>query len=210
MRPLRRRAMSALLAPLMAGFAAAGCGGDVTSGELRGYVPPSVKEVASVSVTEVTGDGATAPFTFEAPSGGLLVVYFGYTNCPDLCPTTLFAVRTALADLGDRAEGVEVAMVTVDPERDTADVLPAYLGSFVDRYHALVPADTAELEAAQAAFRASSGIERDDSGAVVSVSHSTMTYVVDDTGRVVVEWPFGQSSDDMAHDLSLLLSATER
>jgi protein SCO1/2 len=204
------RKVIAMLVPLVVGLAATGCGGDATSGELRGYVPPSVKEVASVSVTEVTGDGGTAPFTFEAPSGGLLVVYFGYTNCPDLCPTTLFAVRTALADLGDRAEDVEVAMVTVDPERDTAEVLPAYLASFVDRYRALVPAGDAELDAAEAAFRASSGIERDDSGAVVSVSHSTMTYVVDDTGRVVVEWPFGQSADDMAHDLSLLLSATQR
>lgn len=200
---LGARLVRAMTAVVLLAAATAGCGGGGTAG-LRGYQPPSIKDVSEVSVTEV-GDGDPRPFAFVAPPDGLLVVYFGYTNCPDLCPTTLFAVRTALADLVDDASSVEVAMVTVDPERDTADVLPAYLGSFVERKHALVPADDQELAAAKKAFRASSSIERDEAGAVTAVSHSTMTYVVDDAGRVVVEWPFGQSAEDMAHDMRLLL-----
>jgi protein SCO1/2 len=156
-----------------------------------------------VSATEVT-QSETEQFEFIAPSDEVLLVYFGYTNCPDLCPTTLAAVRSAKRDIGDLADRVKLAMVTVDPERDTKDVLPAYLSSFSDQYHALIPASEDELTAIKDAFQASSSVTKNPDG-TVEVGHSTTTYVVDDQGVVVVEWPYGLTAKDMANDLQILL-----
>lgn len=172
------------------------------SRELLGYVPPSPVSVGEVSITEV---GAESPFTFAAADGELLVVYFGYTNCPDLCPATMVAVRNAKRKLGDLAARVDLAMITVDPERDTPEVLPRYLASFSDRFHALVPASTEELRDAERAFQATSSVTKKDDG-TIEVTHSTVTYVVDETGTVLVEWPFGTDAESMAHDLEILLS----
>jgi protein SCO1 len=70
----------------------------------------------------------------RADDGEVLLVYFGYTSCPDICPTTMADIRLALeACHRDLAERVSVAMVTVDPERDTTEVLTGYLGYFFDR-----------------------------------------------------------------------------
>lgn len=184
-------------------LALAACGGDGES-SLIGYVPPSVKDVSSASVNEVT-DSGNNPFVFKAAAGELLVVYFGYTHCPDLCPTTLAAVRSAKRDIGaDLAARVDLAMVTVDPERDTDEILPKYLSSFSERYHALIPTSDEELKAAEALFQASSSVTKDAATGEVKVGHSATAYVVNDMGRVVVEWPYGLEAESMAKDLRLL------
>ena len=177
------------------------CGGNEKV--LVGYEPPSEKQVSSVTATEITA-GSQRQFQFVAPSDEVLIVYFGYTNCPDLCPTTLAAVRSAKREIGDLADRVKLAMVTVDPERDTKDVLPAYLSSFSDQYHALIPATENELTSIKDVFQASSSVTKNPDGSV-EVGHSATTYVVNDQGIVVVEWPYGLTADDMANDLQLLL-----
>jgi protein SCO1 len=174
-----------------------------SSSELIGYTPPTEKNVSSVSATEITPAGAQ-PFNFIAPSNEVLIVYFGYTNCPDLCPTTLAAIRNAKRQIGDQANRVKLAMVTVDPERDTKDILPNYLESFSDQYHALIPASENELDRIKDVFQASSSVTKKPDGSI-EVGHSTTTYVVTDTGVVVVEWPYGLTADDMANDLKILL-----
>lgn len=175
-------------------------GGDAT---LTGYTPPSEKDVSSVRATQVT-DSSESEFQFVAPDNNLLIVYFGYTNCPDLCPTTLAAVRSAKKQIGDDAQSVKLAMVTVDPGRDTKDVLPAYLASFSDQYHAIVPKSDEELTEIKDVFQASSSVTKNADGSI-EVGHSATTYVVDDRGKVVVEWPYGLTADDMANDLKILL-----
>ena len=177
-----------------------GCGG--SKGSLIGYVPVS-KSVASVTATEVTSTG-NKPFSFVPAARNVLVVYFGYTNCPDLCPTTMSAVRSAKKMIGNLASQVDLAMVTVDAQRDTGAVLNKYLSSFSDRYHALVPADEQELTVLKEAFQASSSITTNTLGNV-EVSHSGTAYVVGPTGDVVVEWPFGLQADSMAKDLRSIL-----
>jgi len=191
----------ALLA--LVGFAMlSACNNDKST--LIGYEPPAEKIVSTVTATEVLTD-TSQPFQFVAPEDQVLVVYFGYTNCPDLCPTTLAAVRAAKRELGDLADRVKLAMVTVDPERDTKDVLPAYLSSFSDQYHALIPASDDELTAVKDAFQASSSVTKNPDG-TIEVGHSATTYVVNDQGVVVVEWPYGLTADDMANDLEILLT----
>jgi protein SCO1 len=190
-----------MLTVSLAAFLVVACGGKDAS--LIGYVPPTEKIVSNATATEVI-DGSDSDFTFIAPDGAVLIVYFGYTNCPDLCPTTLAAVRTAKRNLGDLADLVKLAMVTVDPERDTRDVLPAYLSSFSDQYHALIPATDEELTTIKDVFQASSSVTKKPDGSI-EVGHSATTYVVNDRGVVVVEWPYGLTADDMKNDLQLLL-----
>lgn len=197
-----RRALTAVL------FVAAlgACGGSNNDSALIGYVPPSPKHVGNVSVPEWKESGST-DFHFRAAPGDVLVVYFGYTNCPDMCPTTMVAVRNAKNRIGaELAARVDLAMVTVDPERDLGANLDKYLGSFAERHHALVPADEDQLRAAKDAFQVTSTVTKDASGKV-EVSHSASAYVVNPAGDVVVEWPFGMDAKSMAHDLERLLKA---
>ena len=170
---------------------------------LDGYIPPSPKNVSTATVHEA---GTSTPMTFVPAAGEVLIVYFGYTHCPDLCPTTMVAVKNAKKKIGELAAKVDLAMITVDPDRDTADILSRYLASFSDRYHALVPASDAELRTLEKLFQATSSVTKVDGE--IQVVHGGTAYVVDSTGNVVVEWPFGLDSISMAHDLKILL--TER
>ena len=167
---------------------------------LHGYVPPSPKIVKDVSVHE---SGASEPMAFAASPGEMLVVYFGYTNCPDMCPTTMVALTNAKKKIGELATRVDLAMVTVDPDRDTDEKLFRYLSSFSDKYHALVPQSAEELIVAKDAFQASSSITT--TNGEIEVAHSGSAYVVNDAGAVVVEWPFGLDAVSMANDLTILL-----
>lgn len=179
----------------------AACGSSVPT--LIGYVPTG-KSVASATATEATSKGTTT-FSFVPSAGNVLIVYFGYTNCPDLCPTTMSAVRSAKKMIGTLANKVDLAMVTVDSQRDTGTVLTKYLSSFSTRYHALVPANERELNALKAVFQASSSVTTNMSGNI-EVSHSGTTYVVAPSGDVVVEWPFGLQADAMANDLRITIN----
>jgi protein SCO1/2 len=161
--------------------------------------------VSGASLPDVTtGAPAGARFTFRAEPGHLLMVYFGFTHCPDLCPTTLAELRAAKRRLGDAAERVDLAVVTVDPARDTAEILNQYVGSFSEEYRVLRTDDPEELRAAESAFLASSTIVTNPDG-TVEVAHTANLYAVDDTGTVVLEIPFGAGTDGIANDLELLL-----
>lgn len=170
---------------------------------LIGYVPPTTKSVASVTVTEIV-DGAPRPFSFRAGAGEILVVIFGYTNCPDICPATLANLKNARKKLGDDASRVDIAMVTVDPERDTPAIMPRYLSSFTDRFHAVIPSSQDELRAAEDVFQASSSVTKVDGR--IEVSHTGTAYAVNELGEVVVEWPFGIDVPSLVSDLEMLLA----
>ena len=144
------------------------------------------------------------PFDFVADDGELLIVYFGYTGCPDVCPTTLFDIKSALGKIDEaKAERVELAFATIDPERDDPDLITGYVQSFVPDASALRTTDDAQLEAVADAFGVIYDVSTTDTGEI-EVVHSGYTYVVDDTGRLIVTWPFGVPSDDIAADLDLI------
>lgn len=150
------------------------------------------------------GDGDEEEIEFRAPPEGLQVVYFGFTNCPDVCPTTLFDLTVALRRLPDDVAGrVETVMVTVDPDRDIP-VLADYVRSFVPDARAAGTSDDTRLAAAAAPFGASYDVVVADDGEI-EVSHSGFLYAVDDRGELVVAWPFGTSSEEMAADIFQLL-----
>lgn len=164
-------------------------------------------DVSDITLQRAERNGGSSPFTLTAASStDVLVLFFGFTNCPDQCPTTLADLREARRLLGDRSERVDIAFVTVDLQRDTPEVLTQYLDRFEfgEHGHALRPASEAELARTTKAVFASSEVARDEDGHV-QVGHTAWSYVINDTGKVVLEWEYGTSSSDMAHDLGLLL-----
>jgi protein SCO1 len=191
-----RRALG--FAAVAVAVASAGCGGDR---ELVGLTRDPAPQVDAVTLPDVSRDGA--PFELRAEEGELLVVYFGYTNCPDICPTTMADLARALDDLGDDAGRIDVAMVTVDPARD-ADVLAAYVDDFVAGGHALATTDGAALRSVADAFGVTYDVRTAPDGDV-EVGHSSYLFAVDASGTLVVTWPFGTSADDLAADLGALL-----
>ena len=204
----RRRPLAIALGLAIIGTFGVACGGDGPERALTGIVRDDPLRSNGVVVTDVTDSGAypaTADrFELVARPESLLVVYFGFTNCPDICPTSLAELRVALKRIGDDAERVDLAMITVDPERDTAEILNGYVGSFVERYHVLRPSSPEELEAVESAFLASSSVTKSPDGRV-EVSHTATTYVVDENGVVQVELPFGHGLDNLINDLEVLL-----
>lgn len=175
------------------------CGGETS---LAGIVREPAPDVGQVALPDAANDGQD--FVTRADPGRLLLVYFGYTNCPDICPTTLADVRRSVADLGDEGEMIDLAMITVDPERDTAERLTGYAQTFFDGAHALRAEDPAQLEKAAEAYGASYEVAESLDG-VIEVAHSAFLYLVDSTGHILVQWPFGTTSEDMASDLTQLI-----
>lgn len=144
--------------------------------------------------------------TLETFRDKLIVLFFGYTHCPDVCPTTLSDMAQALALLPARdVERVQVLFVTVDPQRDAPEILKAYVPYFHPSFLGLYGAP----EAVAAAAREFKVVYRRHETAGESgylVDHSAGSYVLDGRGRLRLYQPFGQPPDDIAHDLRLLLA----
>jgi protein SCO1 len=206
----RRTTLAIAIAAAIVGLGA--CGDD-TPAQLTGAVSDPLPVIGEVALPDATRD--LEPFALQAESGGLLLVYFGYTNCPDFCPTTMSDAKLARTRLDD-PERVALAMITVDPDRDFVErpelcddgiVLSCYVRSFADDAHALGTDDPALLQRAATPFGAAYNVTT--SGDAVVVEHTTYLYAVDDQGRIVVTWPFGTAIDDLASDLTLLLDRAD-
>ena len=175
------------------------------SNQLSGYTREPTPSVAEVEFPLIADAGMLPA---AAPEGGLRIVYFGYTSCPDVCPTTMVDLKRALADLPeDERDRVEVLMVTVDPDRDVDEKLDAYVTTFVPDGAAARFADPAGLAAAAEVFGVQYSVETDADGEI-EVGHSGDLYAVDDNGDVVLQWPFGTSTADLTSDISSLLGRT--
>ncbi len=193
--------LRSLLSALVLAAAVVGCTSDEAT--LSGFerLPnPVVNEVALPAVT----DGAS-PFRFEAAGGSLLVVYFGYTNCPDVCPTTLSDLRVALDSLAaEDRERIGTAMVTIDPDRDTDDVIEGYVRSFLPEAAAVRTEVDSDLRAVASAFGADYGVTTAEDG-TIEVIHTGSLYAVNSNGELLLSWPFGVPASDIAKDLEILL-----
>ena len=203
-----RSRFAALLAPLAVAVALGGCGGDDPAtgdgadDQLSGYRREPAPSVAEVRLPSAAGGGEV---DFVAPEDAVLIVYFGYTSCPDVCPTTMSDLRRALSWLPeDDRSRVEFTMVTVDPARDVPEKLDAYVTTFLPEGRSARTEDDAQLRAAADAFGADYSVTTDDEGEV-EVSHTAELYAVDDTGHIVLQWPFGTTAEALAEDLATLL-----
>ena len=136
--------------------------------------------------------------------GEIVLLYFGYTHCPDVCPLTLSSVAKALDQIGDDAERVHLMMITVDPERDTLEVLGDYMGHFDESFLGLSgdPDEIARIAALYGVFyRAGEG---DESTGYV-VDHTATLMAIDPTGALRVVYSPEIGADALAPDLKELL-----
>ncbi|MFM1839038.1 MAG: hypothetical protein RIS37_304 [Actinomycetota bacterium] len=184
----------------------ASCADD--SNSIMGMTRDVPLQVGSISLPEVFEDGSSSNFTFTAQEGHLLVVFFGYTMCPDICPTSLSDFRSALRRLNNRAGNVDLAFVTVDPERDTRERLISFIGSYATNFHAIRTTDFNQLKTAQDAFLVRSSVNTDESGHV-QVTHTGTGFIVNSDGTIVDELPFGIGADGMENDFNVLLNNIE-
>jgi protein SCO1 len=137
--------------------------------------------------------------------GKAVVLFFGYTHCPDVCPTTLAELSQALQQLGDKAKDVQVLMVTVDPERDTAPLLGQYVQAFNPSYIGLRPASDAQLEKVAKDFRVYYAKSPGKTPGEYTMDHTAASYVFDKDGKLRLFARDGQGVEPWVHDLKILL-----
>jgi protein SCO1/2 len=142
--------------------------------------------------------------------GKVVLMYFGYTHCPDVCPLTLTQLHVVLDRLGPpAADNVRILFVSVDPKRDTPAVMHAYVNAFDKRAVGLVGSDAA-VEALAKRYRSAFTREPDRGDGNYEVSHSSAIYVFDGEGKARLLATPSASQDDIVHDLHLLTSLEAR
>ena len=147
------------------------------------------------------------PRTLSDFRGKVVVVFFGYTQCPDVCPTTLSDLAAALQKLGADASRVQVLFVTVDPERDTPELLSHYVPAFNPTFLGL-SGDAAATAATAREFKVLYQKQPGSTPGSYAMEHSAGTFIFDPQGRLRLFASHGQGPDVFAHDIRELLRAT--
>ncbi len=129
-------------------------------------------------------------------AGMLKIVYFGYTHCPDICPTGLTVISAALDQLGTGATGVKPLFITVDPERDTVEVLAAYREHFHERFSFLT-GTTGQIAEAARAWRVFYQKVETEGASDYLVDHSTITYLMRPDGRYLAHFGHDVTPDQL-------------
>ncbi len=137
--------------------------------------------------------------------GKFLLVYFGYTHCPDICPTMLSSIAVALNDLGPRAGLIQPLFVTLDPQRDTPSVMKQYTALFSPRILGLTGTSTALAEAAQAYGVRYARQQTGPAPGDYDMEHSGYVYLMYPAGNLALTIPPGQASGDMASEIAARL-----
>lgn len=137
--------------------------------------------------------------------GKVVVMFFGYTQCPDICPTTLTEMQQVMTLLGPKSDKVQVVFVTVDPERDTAAILKQYVPSFDSRFLGLRPVDEAALEKVTKDLKIYYKKVPGTSPGSYTMDHSAGSYAFDPEGRLRLYIKHAQGPETLAHDLKELL-----
>jgi len=176
----------------------------VGAGLFKGAVLTPSKTAADFTL--IAQDGTE--FRLSRERGKVVALWFGYTFCPDVCPTTLaelIQVRQRLAKDGQR---FRIVFVTVDPERDTQSRLQEYARAFGGGFTALTgpPARLAEVRKAYGVIAEKRVVA--GTSATYLIDHSAFVYVVDPAGELRVMFPFGMRIDDMLHDVKALMQSS--
>lgn len=136
--------------------------------------------------------------------GKVVVMFFGYTHCPQICPTTLADLAQVMRLLGKDADRVQVLFVTLDPERDTRELLAQYPPAFYPTFKGLSGDSMATAQAAQA-FGVIYQKQANKNGGY-DLDHSAGTYLIAPGGKPVLLSPYGQRAELLVHDIKLLLA----
>ena len=137
-------------------------------------------------------------------AGKVIVVFFGYTQCPDACPTTMSELAEVKKLLGKDSERLQAVFITVDPERDTPEVLKAYMGNFDPAFLALIPS-TQALPALAKDFKVYYKKVDGKTPTGYTVDHTAGCYVYDPRGKLRLYTRYGSGAPALAGDIALLI-----
>lgn len=143
-------------------------------------------------------------FRLSERRGRIIVLFFGYTSCPDVCPTTMAELNQALEKLDDQAAQVQVLFVTVDPQRDTPERVQEYVDHFNPNFIGLSGSE-AELAKVWNDYGVFREVVEGTSAAGYLVNHTARVTLIDQQGNLRVSFPFDTPVEDIVHDLKLLL-----
>jgi protein SCO1 len=160
---------------------------------------PAVQQVAAIGGPFRLTDQNGRTVTDEDFKGHPFLVFFGYTHCPDICPTTLFEISEMLRALGPDADRARALFITVDPERDTAAVMKDYLSNFDPHVKGLT-GDPAQIAAVAKAYRAYYKKVPLDDGSY-TMDHMAVIYLMDKDGRFVSTFSLKRTTEAAAADL---------
>jgi len=159
---------------------------------------PSAPQTAAIGGPFRLTDQNGGTVTEQNLKGAPFLVFFGFTHCPEVCPTTLFELSEILRELGPDGKRVRVVFITIDPERDTPAALKDYLSSFDPRMLALT-GDPAEIAAVAKAYRVyykKVPLEQD-----YTIDHTAIVYLMDKEGRFVSPFSLKRTTEAAAADL---------
>lgn len=169
--------------------------------EYKGTVLEPPASLPDFELTDTSGKS----FHFYETKGDVALVYFGYTYCPDVCPLTLADVKQALTGLKTGRERVHVIFISVDPQRDTPQVLKRYLAAFDPSFVGL----TGDFEKIKEIMKPYGAFAEKESATGSAdgylVSHSARLFVVDPQGQLLLTYSYGFAVDDLRSDLEHLL-----
>lgn len=157
---------------------------------------------AAPQIELIKSDGER--FRLSDQKGKIVLLFFGYTSCPDVCPTTLAELNLVMNDLGDKTEMVQVVFVSVDPTRDTPEKIQEYVDHFNNGFTGL----SGPVEKLEAVWK-DYGVFREEvpstSALGYIVNHTARVYLVDMDGNLRLSYGFQTPVEDIVHDLKLLL-----
>ncbi|WP_244485479.1 SCO family protein [Pseudolabrys sp. Root1462] len=169
-----------------------------------GLNPQAVSTASAVGGPFKLVDQNNKPITDQDFKGRPWLVFFGYTHCPDVCPTTLFDVSEMLRAMGKDADRTGALFITVDPERDTPAVMKDYLSSFDPRMMAAT-GDRASIDAAEKAYRVYAKKIPTGKGDDYSMDHTAMVYLMDKQGRFVAPFNLKRTPEEAAAEMKKYL-----
>jgi protein SCO1/2 len=193
------KAQASRLILMIAAFAAglALCLGVVLLVAQRGSIP--VPQASAVGGPFKLIDQNGRAVTEQDVKGRPFLVFFGFTHCPDVCPTTLFDISEVFRKLGPDADRAAALFITVDPERDTPEAMKNYLSSFDPHLRGLT-GDEAAVDGAIKAYRAYAKKVPDPDGGY-TMDHTALVYLMDKDGRFVAPFSLKRRPEDSAADL---------
>lgn len=184
---------------------------------LMAGLPACTKEKPSFKLTDLSGaDYGNAldltnavtgkPMTLQDFKGKVVFLFFGFAQCPDICPTTLLKAKEIREALGADADKLQVVFVTLDPERDTPEVMSAYVPSFDPSFIGL-RGDTAATKKAAREFRVFYQMVPNQDGSSYTLDHTAASYVIDKDGNLRLLVRYNDAVEDIVNDLKLLIQA---
>ena len=155
------------------------------------------------SLERATGE----TYSLSERQGQVVLIFFGYANCPDFCPTTLSDFKRVHENLGEEADGVDFVFITIDPERDSPERIEEFVTSFNPDFGGLAGSEE-ELQPIWDGYFVVREKQEGDSEAGYLMAHSTRVYVIDKLGRLRLTFPYGLGADAMTSDVRRLLAET--